>query len=170
MKEYVHGVEISKVSRIYDSFGGSDRCSLEIEYKDGSKEILTFITKDHSSFDVCRKIRRELLEAYNEYNNIQETFLLENEAYANINGEIIHFGTRCKTILDDYVLLTLKEIEDLRKEFKIKDEGWRHLAGITMLTIKGNKVIGSIPKRYIEQLEYMGYDTSVLEYELKEEE
>ena len=39
-----------------------------------------------------------------------------------------------------------------------------------MLTIKGNKVIGSVPKRYIEQLEYMGYDTSILEYELKEEE
>ena len=71
MKEYVHGVEISKVSRIYDSFRGSNRCSLEIEYKDGNKEILTFITKDHSSFDVCRKVRRELLEAYNEYNNIK---------------------------------------------------------------------------------------------------
>ena len=170
MKEYVHGVEISKVSRSDESFGGSDRCSLEIEYKDGNKEILTFITKDHSSFNERKKVKRELLEAYNEYNNIQETFLLENEAYANINGEIIHFGTRCKTILDDYVLLTLKEIEELRKEFKIKDEGWRHLAGITMLTIKGNKVIGSVPKRYIEQLEYMGYDTSVLEYELKEEE
>ena len=168
MKEYVHGVEISNVSRIYDSFGGGDRCSLTIEYKDGSEEILTFITKDHSSFNERKKVKRELLEAYNEYNNIQETFLLENEAYANINGENIHFGTRCKTILDDYVLLTLKEIDNLRKEFKIKDEGWRHLAAITMLTIKGNKVIGSVPKRYIEQLEYMGYDTNVLEYELEE--
>ena len=64
----------------------------------------------------------------------------------------------------------LKEIEELRKEFKIKDEGWRHLVGITMIAIKDNKVIGSVPKRYIEQLEYMGYDTNVLEYELKEEE
>ena len=168
MNEYVHGIEISNVLKIYDSFGSSSRCSLEIEYKDGNKETLTFITKDNSSFNERRKVRRELLEAYNEYNNIQETFLLENEAYANINGEIIHFGTRCKTILDDYVLLTLKEIDNLRKEFKIKDEGWRHLAAITMLTIKGNKVIGSVPKRYIEQLEYMGYDTNVLEYELEE--
>ena len=168
MKEYVHGVEISKVLRIYDVFGNSDRCSLTIEYKDGCEEILTFVTKDHSSLNECKKVRRKLLEAYNEYNNIQETFLLENEAYANINGEIIHFGTRCKTISDDYVLLTLKEIDNLRKEFKIKDEGWRHLAAITMLTIKGNKVIGSVPKRYIEQLEYMGYDTNVLEYELEE--
>ena len=170
MNEYVHGIEISNVLKIYDSFGSSSRCSLTIEYKDGNKETLTFITKDNSSFNECRKAKRELLEAYNKYNNIQETFLLENEAYANINGEIIHFGTRCKTISDDYVLLTLKEIEELRKEFKIKDEGWRHLAAITMLIIKGNKVIGSVPKRYIEQLEYMGYDTSVLEYELKEEE
>ena len=88
MKEYVHGVEISNVSRIYDSFGSSDRCSLTIEYKDGSEEILTFVTKDHSSFDECKKVRRKLLEAYNEYNNIQETFLLENEAYANINGRL----------------------------------------------------------------------------------
>ena len=168
MNEYVHGIEISNVLKIYDLFGSSSRCSLTIEYKDGSKETLTFITKDNSSFNERRNVKKELLEAYNKYNNIKETFLLENEAYANINGEIIHFGTRCKTISDDYVLLTLKEIEELRKEFKIKDEGWRNLAAITMLIIKGNKVIGSVPKRYIEQLEYMGYDTNVLEYELEE--
>ena len=168
MNEYVHGIEISNVLKIYDSFGSSSRCSLTIEYKDGSKETLTFITKDNSSFNERRKMKKELLEAYNKYNNIKETFLLENDAYANINGEIIHFGTRCKTISDDYVLLTLKEIEELRKEFKIKDEGWRDLAYITMIAIKDNKVIGSVPKRYIEQLEYMGYDTNVLEYELEE--
>ena len=168
MNEYVHGIEISKVLKIYDSFGSSNRCSLTIEYKDGSKETLTFITKDNSSFDECRNVKKELLEAYNKYNNIKETFLLENEAYAKINGEIIHFGTRCKTISDDYVLLTLKEIDNLRKEFKIKDEGWRHLAYIIMLIIKDNKINGSVPKRYIEQLEYMGYDTNVLEYELEE--
>ena len=117
MNEYVHGIEISNVLKIYDSFGSSSRCSLTIEYKDGNKETLTFITKDHSSFNERKKVKRELLEAFNKYNNIEETFLLENEAYANINGEIIHFGTRCKTISDDYVLLTLKEIEELRKEF-----------------------------------------------------
>ena len=74
MNEYVHGIEISNVLKIYDSFGNNSRCSLIIEYKDGSKETLTFITKDNSSFNERRKVRRELLEAYNEYNNIQETF------------------------------------------------------------------------------------------------
>ena len=39
MKEYVHGVEISKVLRIYDVFGSNDRCSLTIEYKDGVKKF-----------------------------------------------------------------------------------------------------------------------------------
>ena len=104
MNEYVHGIEISNVLKIYDSFGSSSRCSLTIEYKDGSKETLTFITKDNTSFNERRNVKKELIEAYNKYNNIKETFLLENEAYANINGEIIHFGTRCKTISDDYVL------------------------------------------------------------------
>ena len=170
MKEYVCGVEISKLSKIYDVSGSNERCSLTLEYKDGTREILTFITKDKTSFKECRKVKRELLIAYNEYNNIPETFLLENEAYANINGEWVHFGTRCETVLGEYICLTLKEIEELRKKFKIIDNGWRHLAGITMLTIKNNKIEKPVPKRYIEQLEYMGYDTSILEYELKKEE
>ena len=72
-----------------------------------------------------------------------------------------------KYICDNIINKHIKSLT-LISEFKIKDEGWRHLAAITMLIIKGNKVIGSVPKRYIEQLEYMGYDTNVLEYELKE--
>lgn len=170
MKEYVHGVNIADVERISSYYGSCDRASIEVFYKDGGKEKLTFITREENALVEIKKLEKELLAAYNEYNNIQETYILENEAYALINGEMIHFGTRCETINKEYKLLTLKEIEELRKQFKIKDNGFRHLALCIMLQIKGNRIINKVPKRYIEQLEYMGYDTSLLEYELKEDD
>ena len=168
MKKYIHGVKISEVKKIYGGGGCNDRSYLHVEYKDGSKETLTIITNDKTSFKLERQMRTELLKAFNEYNNIPETFLLENEAHVRINGELVHFGTRCIDNLQQYVYLTLKEIDELRKQFKIKDEGWRHLAACTMFKIENNKIDRKVPKRYIEQLEYMGYNTSLLEYELSE--
>ena len=112
-------------------------------------------------------MKKEILEKFNEYNNIPESYLLENEVHVWINGEYVHFGTRCINNLDEYEYLTLKEIDELRKQFKIRDKGWRHLARCTLFKIEDNKVDRDIPKRYIEQLEYMGYDVSKLEYKLK---
>lgn len=101
-----------------------------------------------------------------------EVYTLENEMDAYINGERFSFGCRCEGSQSDrYVYLTNKEIDELRKEFRIRDEGWRHLCLIIAVEIKGNKVKGGkISKRYLDQLEYMGFDISKLEYELKEEE
>nr|DAU00485.1 MAG TPA: hypothetical protein [Caudoviricetes sp.] len=102
-------------------------------------------------------------------NTISETYLLENEIYIKINNQLIHFGTRCINNLQEYKYLTLKEIDILRIQFKIKDEGWRHLSAITLFSIENNKIDRKVPRRYIEQLEYMGYDISKLKYELKKE-
>lgn len=166
MKEYIHGVKISDVEKIYGGGGSNNRAYFHIEYKDGSKERFVIVTNDNTSFKLEREMRTELLKAYNDYNNVPEIFLLENEAHVRINGQWVHFGTRCINNLQEYVYLTLKEIEELKKQFKIKDEGWRHLASCTLFRIEGNKINKKVPKRYIEQLEYMGYDTSLLEYEL----
>ena len=72
----------------------------------------------------------------------------------------------------EIVYLTNKEVEELKKEAKFscyfKDEGWRYGSYSQIFGIESNKVSGKIPKRYVEQLEYMGYDVSKLEYELKE--
>ena len=166
MKEYVNGVKISEVKEIYGIGGSADRASFHIIYKDGSKETFTIITKDNTSYKLAKEIKTEIKQAYNEYNNIPEIYLLENEIYIYINGQHTHFGTRCIDILDDYVYLTNKEVKELKKQFKIKDEGWRHLSSCTLFRIEGNKINKKVPQRYIDQLEYMGYDTSILEYEL----
>lgn len=168
MKNYLYGIKISEIKQIYGGGGSSDISYFHIEYKGGSKERFSIYTNDNTSFELERKIRRELLEAFNEYNNVEESYLLENEAHVRINGEWIHFGTRCINNLQEYVYLTLKEVDELRRQFKIKDGGWRHLAACTLFKIEKNRVDRRIPKRYVEQLEYMGYDVSKLEYELKD--
>lgn len=94
-------------------------------------------------------------------------YVLENQVFADINGESILFGYRVTDKDGKLKILTLKEIDKLRKEFKIKDTGLRHLLYIRALKIEENKVIGTIPQRYLEQLEYMGYDISKLNYTLK---
>jgi hypothetical protein len=98
-----------------------------------------------------------------------DMYILENEAHCNINGECIPFGCRVTDEDKNYQYLTLKEIDELRNQFKIKDEGWRHLCFITMLKIEGNKIIHPkvVPQKYIEQLSYMGYDVTLLDYKLE---
>ena len=165
--EYIHGVKISEIKKVNGIGGSPDRAYFHILYKDSSKEIFTIVTKDKTSYKLAREMKKEILEKFNEYNNIPESYLLENEVHVWINGEYVHFGTRCINNLDEYEYLTLKEIDELRKQFKIRDKGWRHLARCTLFKIEDNKVDRDIPKRYIEQLEYMGYDVSKLEYKLK---
>ena len=169
MEEYVHGVKIKNIKEISGYGGSPDRAYFNIIYKDGSKEKMTIITKDNTSYQLVRSIQRDILIAFNEYNNIPETYLLKNEVHIRVKGEWIHFGTKCENNLQENEYLTLKEIDELRKQFKIRDEGWRQLAAITLFSIENNKIDRKVPKRYIEQLEYMGYDVDKLEYELKEE-
>ena len=78
----------------------------------------------------------KILKEFNEYNNIPEMYLLENEVYVLINGECVHFGTRCINSLQEFEVLTLKEIGKLRKQFKIKDEGWRHASYCQLFKIE----------------------------------
>lgn len=97
-------------------------------------------------------------------------YYLENDMHVLINGQYVHFGVRCEDKDGNYVYLTNKEIEELNKNFKIVERGWRHLAAITLFSIKGNKVSQKIPQRYVDQLAYMGYNIDKLDYELLEDD
>ena len=119
--KYVHEVEISEIKEI------------------GAREKFTIATKDNTSYELARKMKTEILKEFNKYNNIPETYLLENEVYITINGETVHFGTRCINNLQDLEVLTLKEIDEMRKQFKIRDEGWRHLSYCQLFSIEENK-------------------------------
>lgn len=172
MQEYWNEIKIADIKKI----GGISRYSVRgetfvefnVTMKDKSIHNMNFKTKSEVK-NYGELKRKELLKLYNEQNNIPETYLLENDIFLRVNDKNIHFGVRCVTILDEYVYLTNKEIEELRKGSKIKNEGWRHLLYIQPFIIKENKIDRPIPQRYIDQLEYMGYDVSELEYEISAE-
>lgn len=163
MSNYWRGInveEIEKVSGIGGSFSRDKDESytyFKIKMKDGNEITLYF--EDRNAY----KYRPQLMKIYNELNGITEHYWIKNEAHAIINGEIIHFGARCDSWLGESKYFTLLEIEKLRKEFKIKDDRIRQLAFITLLEIKGNKVVrGELSDTYKEQLEYLGYKTDLL--------
>lgn len=137
--KYVHEVEISEIKEIGEICGKLSHAYFYIKYKDGSREKFTIATKDNTSYELARKMKTEILKEFNKYNNIPETYLLENEVYITINGETVHFGTRCINNLQDLEVLTLKEIDEMRKQFKIRDEGWRHLSYCQLFSIEENK-------------------------------
>ena len=100
-------------------------------------------------------------------------YIIVNDIFINVDGESMKFGIMAENDkTGEIVYLTNKEAEELKKEAKFscyfKDEGWRYGSYSQIFGIESNKVSGKIPKRYVEQLEYMGYDVSKLEYELKE--
>lgn len=180
MEKYVHGVKISDVKRIggasvyhnykqdRDDYSWS-RYEFDIEYKDEAKQKDRFVIFNTSGISDKRakQIHKELKMAYNEYNSVPDVFVLENTISAKINGESVDVGFRCINNLGEYIYFTNKEIDKLRSDFKIKDEGWRHLAYIQAFQIEDNKIGGKIEKKWIDQLEYMGYNISNLEYTLK---
>lgn len=144
------------------------RSCFTIDTKDGIKHEMNFICTGYNPKCGNDKIK-EIRKLYNEYNNVHETYLLENTIFIRINGEQIKFGCRCENNVKEYVYLTNLEIDNLRKEFKIRDDGWRHLCYIEAFKIEGNKVNHPISQSYLDNLVYMGYDISKLEYELAEE-
>lgn len=100
---------------------------------------------------------------------MESKFYLENDVHVLINGQYVHFGVRCQDENGEYVYLTNKEIDELNKEFRIVERGWRHAASIVLFSINGNAISQKIPKKYIDQLEYMGYNIDKLEYVLLED-
>lgn len=93
-------------------------------------------------------------------------YRLRNNIFANINGERILVGCTAYDDNDKCHYLTNLEINDLRKELQIYDDGSRTLAYIEIINIQG-RTIKNIskenPEKWIRQLEYLGYDISLLE-------
>lgn len=173
MQEHWNTIKISDIKEISDGCGGSYSVNGEthemfsIKMKDGTHYKLHYFSKDGTRYG--EEARIEIKKLFNKYNKIPDIYILENEAHSYINGKMIKFGYRVIDNLGQYIRFTQKEIDELEKQFKIKDEGWRHMASICMLEIKDNKIIfpKKVPERYLEQLEYMGYNISMLEYELE---
>ena len=94
-------------------------------------------------------------------------YIIKNDVFASINGKSVKFGVRVCSDKNKISTLTLKEVEKLEREFKIKYSGSQQLSYIQTLEIVDGVVVGEISERYLDQLKYMGYDTSKLEYVLK---
>jgi hypothetical protein len=101
--------------------------------------------------------RTEVYTMFNEYHNVPETYRLENEIHAWINGNFTHVGTRVENNVHNYEYKMLYEIEELRKQGKITDNGCRHLAGITAFEIVDNVPKKPLKPEHIQQLKNMGY-------------
>jgi hypothetical protein len=169
MKEYWNRIKISDIKDV-SGVGGSYSDNEVSEYFvitmiDESKNTLHYISKDKIRYGNIA--RRELKQILNERDNIPEIYYLYTDIFARINGQVIKVGYEVENILDEYQNFTLNEIEELRKQFKIGDKGFRSLVYIQVFEIKENKIVKPIEKRWIKQLISMGYDVSKLEYEIK---
>lgn len=101
--------------------------------------------------------RTEVYTMYNEYHNVPETYELENEIHAWINGNFVYVGTRVENNIGNYEYKMLYEIEELRKQGKITDNGRRHMVGITAFEIVNNVPKKPLKPEHIQQLKNMGY-------------
>ena len=102
-------------------------------------------------------------------------FTIVNDVFIDVDGESVKFGILAENDKTrEQLCLTKKEVDELKEKQKFschfKDEGWRYCSYSQIFGIENNKVIGKIPKRYVEQLEYMGYNINKLEYDLIENE
>ncbi|PPA85006.1 hypothetical protein C4A75_09520 [Brevibacillus laterosporus] len=154
MRKYWRGIcigDIKAISGIGGRFGEETYTYFNIRMKD--KKVITLYFEDVNAY----KHRRELKSLFNEYHKIPESYLLENNIHIRVNGEIILFGCRVEDNLDDYVYKTLIELDELKSEGKIRDEGWRHMLFICPLEIENGKVIrGTITDQWQRQLDHMG--------------
>lgn len=154
MREYWRGIKICDIKHI--TKGGYNGLNEPYSYfqvvmNNGDKNTLYFDgwkAKDH---------RKELVQLFNKINNIPETYLLENEIDIKVDGVLISFGCRVENNLGTYEYKTLIEIEELRKQGRIRDEGWRHLLYICLLEISNGKIVkGKVTEQFKKQLDVMG--------------
>lgn len=140
--------EIEKVSRIGGSFGREEMdATFSIYMKSGNKHQF------HYNSNKIYKERDNLLDIFNDVNNIPETYTLENNIYISVDGESILFGCRVVDNKGEYIRKTLLEIDELKKQGKIKDEGWRHLLYICPLKIENKQIVyGELNDLYKNQL------------------
>ncbi|MGG1659475.1 hypothetical protein [Brevibacillus sp. NRS-1366] len=156
MKKYWRGIsikDIKAISGIGGNFGEEAYSYFTVQMKD--EKINTLFFEDRNAY----KHRRELKRLFNEYNNISECYLLENDIFIRVDGEVIPFGCRVEDSLNDYIYKTLIELEELKAQGKVKDEGWRHMAFICPLEIENGKVLrGKITDQWKRQLDDMGIE------------
>ncbi len=104
-------------------------------------------------------------------NNEPGLYYLYTDVFGIINNKPIKVGYQVKYDLNKYKILTLNEVEILKKQFKIGDNGFRTLAFISVFEIEKNKVVRPefISQRWIDQLASLGYDVSKLKYNIKKD-
>jgi hypothetical protein len=101
-------------------------------------------------------------------NDKVDTYYLYTDVFGIINSTPIKVGYQVKYDSDKYKIFTFNEVEELRKQFKIGDNGFRTLVFISAFEIKGNKIVRPefISQRWIDQLISLGYDVSKLQYNI----
>ncbi|MFJ8247379.1 hypothetical protein [Peribacillus asahii] len=157
MKKYWNSLllkDIEKVGGVGGRFGTENmNIYFTVLMKDGQKH--------HFHYDSRRAYdeRRELKKLFNEVNNVPEYYLLENEMFLEVGSSRFSFGCRVNNNLDESEYLTNTQIERLKRQGKIRDEGWRHLAYICPLRIENKKVVhGELTEAFKEELDALGVE------------
>lgn len=137
-----------------------------IKLKDGTEEEVEF----EGTSEEVDKFRAELKKVKSkiaDLNNIPEQYTVKNTVYVKINGNSVPFGKYCLNRTDERVILTNKEVDKFDKQFKMIYPKFTELSYCQCFSIDNGKASKPLPQRYIDNLEYMGYDLSCLEYELE---
>jgi hypothetical protein len=159
-KEYWRQTKIADIKSISGIGGRFGRDDLDIyfaaEMKDGNHHFYHYDSR--KAYDE----RNELFDLFIECNHIPETYRLENEMNIQVDGVSVPFGCRVEGIKGDYQYKTFLELDELRKENKILNDGWRHAVYICLFKIEVGIVHDKLTSAYREQLK-------ALEIEFKEE-
>ncbi len=140
-----------------------------INLKDGTEKMIEYLGT-REDIDAFNKEIKEVRTKIADLNNVPEQYTVNNTVYIDINGNSVPFGKQCTDRTGERLILTNKEVDMLDKQFKMSYPKFSELTYCQCFGIKNGKASGPLPQRYVDNLEYMGYDISCLDYELKEEE
>lgn len=158
MIKYWNGIKIEDIKNVGGPGGSFSKDEVDVYFtitmKDGSKHTFHYNSREKGYGK-----RNEIKALYNEFNDVSESYLFTNTAFCEINGERFIYGHEMKDILDNSVIKSNLEIDELRKVGKVRDEGWRNLSYICVIKIENNKVIrGTINDVSLAQLKDLGYE------------
>lgn len=149
-------IKIADVAEIYDR---------TLKYKEGERiDLIKFKKNDGTEVELeytdCQERNKDYEEFFTmfvTYHNVPESYLIQSDVYAKINGATVKVGVKVQTIIRTQKYLMNYEVEQLRREGKIEDRGSRQMVYIQAFELVANKPTKELKPEYIKQLKVMGY-------------
>jgi hypothetical protein len=149
-------IKIADVEAIYDR---------TLKYEDGERiDLIKFKMKSGALVELeyadCQERNKDYEEFFTmfvQYHEVPESYLIKNDVFARINGQSIRIGKYVRTIIGTSKYLMNYEVEKLRREGKIEDNGRRQMSYIQAFELVANKPTKELKPEYIKQLKIMGY-------------